>query len=110
MFDPRSVKKIDIHAHALAFPEYTPFYKPGDPKSQWICAEDLIGMYDRLGIEAGVLLPIVSAEGQISPITTEMTKYIVDKYPGRFEWFCCVDPRAFPNAPDSDLVPFIEHY
>ena len=53
MFDPKSVKKIDIHAHVLAFPEYTPFYRPGDPKSQWICAEDLIEMYDRLGIETG---------------------------------------------------------
>lgn len=110
MFDPKSVKKIDIHAHALAFPEYAPFYKPGDPTSQWICAEDLIEMYDRLGIETGVLLPIVSAEGQLTPITTEMTKYLVDKYPDRFEWFCGVDPRAFPNSPDSDLVSLINHY
>lgn len=110
MFDPKSVKKIDIHAHATAFPEYYPPHNPGAPNSRWIDAEQLIAMYDRLGIERGILLPLASAEGQTSPMTSEACKYLVDKYPDRFDWFCCVDPRAFPNTADGSLAMLINHY
>ncbi len=110
MFDPKSVKKIDIHAHATAFPEYYPPHSPGDPNFRWIDAEQLIEIYDRLGIERGVLLPLASAEGQTSPMTSEACKYLVDKHPDRFDWFCCVDPRAFPNTADGNLAMLINHY
>lgn len=110
MFDPKSVKKIDIHAHAVAFPEYYPPHKPGDPDLRWVDARQLLGLYDRLGIETGVLLPLVSPEGQTAPMTSEACKYLADKYPDRFDWFCCVDPRAFPNTDDGDLAMLINHY
>jgi glyoxylase-like metal-dependent hydrolase (beta-lactamase superfamily II) len=40
----------------------------------------------------------------------EMVKFIVDKYPDRFLWFCNVDPREGKNRADSDLGYLLEFY
>lgn len=106
----KNTPKIDIHAHAVAFREYYPPHFPGQYESVFISAEQLIEFYDKLGIEKGILLPISSPEGQVSPMTSEACKYLVDKYPDRFDWFCNVDPRAFPNTKDGDLAHLIRHY
>ena len=110
MENVKNIQKIDIHAHAALFREYSPLYKPDKPESKFVSPEQLIEFYDKLGIEKGVLLPIVSAEGQTAPMTSEACKYITVQYPDRFFWFCNVDPRAFPNRPTADLVRLIEHY
>ena len=104
------IKKIDIHVHAVAFPEYYPPHKPGNPDSRVVSAEQLLDFYDRLGIGKGILLPLVSAEGQVSPITSEGCKYLADRYPDRLFWFCNVDPRAGANMDTADFVPIINHY
>ena len=104
------VKKIDIHAHAAFFKEFYPPHTPGAPNSVFVSAEEVIAFYDQLGIEKGVLLPIASPEGMTAPMTSESCKYIATKYPARFCWFCNVDPRAFPNTKDSDLVSYLKHY
>ena len=102
------IRKIDIHAHAIAFPGLTPNHKAtGFPFPD---AEEMIRYYDELGIEKGVLLPMVSPEAQWFVISTEETKWICDRYPERFAWFCNVDPRAGDNSPDSDLGYILEHY
>jgi len=106
----KNLKKIDIHVHATAFPEYFPTSKPGDPNTRIVSAEQLIQMYDALGIEQGVLLPLSSPEAQVSPITSEACKYMADKYPDRLIWFCNVDPRAVADMPESNLARLIEHY
>ena len=105
-----TIKKIDVHAHATLFKDYFPPYKAGDRSAVLVSAEELIDFYDRLGIEKGVLLPISAPEGQPSLLPSECCKYLADKYPDRFYWFCNVDPRAFPNTPDTDLVYLLEHY
>lgn len=91
MADVRSIKKIDVHAHALPFKEYAPphFPKLADPVH--ISPEELIAHYDKLGIEAGVLLPLYGPETINPTVTSECCKYMVDKYPGRFYWFCNID-------------------
>ena len=106
----KNLKKIDIHVHATAYPEYCPASKPGDPKTRKVSAEQLIEMYDQLGIEKGVLLPLSSPEAVLSPVTSEMCKAMADRYPDRLIWFCNVDPRAVADMPESNLVPVIEHY
>ena len=101
------VKKIDIHAHALAFPDNIPINKWG----YRVCSgEEVIKFYDELNIEKGVLLPISSPEAQITPMTSEACKYIADKHPDRFLWFCNVDPRAVSFSPDADLGFFLSQY
>ena len=102
-----SVKRIDIHAHITTFPEYAPDCKW---QGRFCSAEEIIAHYDRLNIEKGVILPISSPEGQLTPMTSEAAKYIVDKYPDRFLWFCNIDPRAVLNKPDCDLAPLFKHY
>ena len=102
------VKKIDIHAHATAFPESIPV--SARTGKRLLSGGELLEMYDKLGIEAGVLQALVSPEAGLTPITSESCKQIVDAYPGRFAWFCGVDPRALANFPGSDLTYLIQHY
>lgn len=106
----KNLKKIDIHVHATAFPEYFPTAKPGDLSTRMVSAEQLIQMYDALGIEKGVLLPLSSPEAVLSPVTSEMCKVMADRYPDRLIWFCNVDPRAVADMPESNLARLIEHY
>ena len=103
-----TIKKIDIHAHCTLFPEYFPRFE--DNGYTMPSVETMIDFYDRLGIEKGVLLPIVSSEAQLAVMSNEATKYIVDHHPERFLWFCNVDPRAFTNSKDSNLGYLLEHY
>ena len=99
------VKKIDIHAHVCAFPEFFP-----REMQKLITVDELIKMYDDLGVEKGVLLPLASGEGMVSTIPTESVRYVYEKYPDRFFWFCNVDPRALINTPNSDLTKLISEY
>ena len=104
------VKKIDIHAHATTLYEFYPLRKADDPHSKLLSPEILIDFYDRLNVEKGVLLPVVSPEGQYSTITSEACKFITEKYPDRFIWFCNIDPRSGANKPDFDFSVMLEHY
>lgn len=104
----KTLKKIDIHAHAIAFLGLTPDHKAtGFPFPN---AEDMIRYYDELGIERGVLLPMVSPEAQWFTTTSEEMKWLSDQHPERFSWFCNVDPRAGDNSPGADLGYLLEHY
>lgn len=103
----KNIQKIDIHAHATAFPDFFPPLPSGE---RFVSAEELIGFYDRLGIEKGVILPISSPEGQMTPMTTEACKMLVDQHPERFILFCNVDPRAVYNTATSPLYNVLAFY
>lgn len=102
----QSLKKIDIHVHSLL--------KKGIERPRaggtFATPQELCAMYDQLGIEKGVLLPVVSPECQHVCLTNEEACAIVAGYPDRFAWFCNIDPRQGENSPDSDLSPFIAYY
>ncbi|MBR4016674.1 MAG: hypothetical protein IKK11_02555, partial [Oscillospiraceae bacterium] len=102
------IKKIDIHAHTTLFPQYVPKHK--DNQERILSPEELIALYDKLNIEKGVLLPSVSPEALTCNRSNESTKYIVDKYPDRFVWFCNVDPRSVYNLPTTDHTYLLQHY
>ncbi|MBE6597253.1 MAG: hypothetical protein E7641_06235 [Ruminococcaceae bacterium] len=104
-----AIKKIDIHAHAIPWPEYAPKYKRHD--STMLTPEQLFDeYYKKLSVEKAVLLPITAPEAQLAPITNEMTKFLVDQFPDKLLWFCNVDPRAVNNNDTSDLGYLLEHY
>ena len=104
----KTVKKIDVHAHAVAFPElYPPF---NGTEYRFLGAEELLELYDRLNIERGILLPIAACEGMPSPITGEECAFLARRYPDRFSWFCGVDPRSGSNRPTENLSFFLNHY
>lgn len=102
-----SVKRIDIHSHVTAFPQYAPDCKW---QGRFCSAEEMIKIYDELNIEKGVILPLNAAEGQMTPMTSEAAKWVADKYPERFLWFCSIDPRALSNKVDCNLSPLFAHY
>ena len=101
-----AIKKIDIHAHAVAFPQYSPVYYSNGAK--FPSGEDMIEIYDKLNIERGVLLPIVSPENQSTLMTNEGCMAIADRHPDRFVWFCNIDPRM--GTAYANLPYLIEHY
>lgn len=99
------VKKIDIHAHAmlgegLAWPDGKPL----------VSAEALIGVYDQLGVERGVLLPLISPECFYEQSTNRECMEIAARYPDRFSWFCNVDPRMGLNSTKTDFVRILRYY
>lgn len=102
------IKKIDIHAHATAFPDYVPERKWNG--GRFCSGEEVIEFYDKLNIEMGVLLPIQDAVSQLTVMSSENCKWIVDQHPDRFTWFCNVDPRAFENSPEADLSWVLNQY
>ena len=107
MENVKSIPKIDVHAHATAFPGLYP-YCPAS--ANFLSAEDVISVYDKIGVEKGVLLPLVSPDGIIAPMTTEATKVLADQYCDRFFWFGNVDPRAVGNHAKAPLDQIIGAY
>jgi hypothetical protein len=65
-----SIKKIDIHAHATGFPQYA---APNIDGYRMVCAEEILSFYDKLNVEKGVLLPLISPEAQWLQIGVEET-------------------------------------
>ena len=95
------MKYIDIHAHAYRKP--TPFV------TSFCTAEGLIERYDRYGIEAGFVLPVVNSEIYL-PQANEDILEMAEKYPGRLFPFCNVDPRALINRADARLDTVLQYY
>lgn len=91
---------IDIHAHA---------YRVAPPGFLFCTPEQLIKEYDKLHIEMGVLLPIVSPEIYLPQAVDDIIE-ISRKYPDRFIPYCNIDPRALTNSPYAPLDEVMRHY
>ena len=103
------IKKIDIHAHANAFPQYA--VKSLVTNLPWVSAEEVINFYDEVNVEKGVLLCINSPEYQYDQLTSNECKNLVDQHPDRFLWFCGIDPRmAENNADPRKMTHLISHF
>jgi len=91
------MKKIDIHAHATALGKEGNLLSP----------ERLIQIYDDLGIEKGVILPLLSVFPNHNDHTKETARAIAEKYPHRFFWFTSpdllhTDPASFNSILKAD--------
>lgn len=71
--------------------------------------EQVLEVYDRLGIEKGALLPIVSPEIYL-PQANEDILDICERYPDRFFPFCNIDPRAITYSPHAPLADVLSYY
>jgi len=76
---------------------------------QFCTAEEVIKRYDQVGIEKGVLLPVVNPEIYL-PQANEDILDMVEKYPDRFIPFCNIDPRALTNSADAPLDYLLRYY
>jgi len=91
---------IDIHAHA---------YRKA-PYGWSICnAEQLLASYDKMGIDMGAILPIVSPEIYF-PQTNEDILDMAEQFPNRIIPFCNIDPRLLTNSPNAPLDMVLQYY
>lgn len=102
------MKKIDIHSHVTAWPNFAP-PKKGDGCT-FLGMEDQLRIHDKLDVEIGVILPIVSPECMWMNMSSEEAKFIADQRPDRFVWFCNVDPRQGQFNENADLEYIVGHY
>lgn len=95
---------IDIHAHAYLFDS-----PPQDGVIQFCTAEDVIKRYDELGIEKGILLPLIGPETYLPQSNQEILE-ICRRYPDRFLPFFNIDPRGIDNSVFTDFSPWINWF
>ena len=95
---------IDVHAHAYLFD-----YPPQDGNTQFATAEEVIRRYDELGIEKGILLPLIGPETYIPQSNAEIME-ICKRYPDRFIPFFNIDPRGIKNSEFTDFSPWINWF
>lgn len=100
-------KRIDIHVHGIPEPDLLRVNGTTYPLPQ-----ELRKMYDRLGIEYGILLPPGSApEGTGDRMSQREARQLVDGHPEVYRaWFCNLDPRQGGNGPDTDFIRYLEYY
>jgi len=97
---------IDMHIHIAMISDL-----PWGPDSEGPPSpEQYIEMYDEVGIDKGVMLPLVIPECNFLTQSNEDILMIAEKYPDRFIPFCNIDPRLMRNSPDVDLSFVINHY
>lgn len=99
------LKKIDIHVHTT--PEKDMTRENGET---YATPEELIDIYNSIGVERGVILPEIGPECASDTQTNREIRQITEKYPDRFSWFCNIDPRQGNNSPDTDFSRFLTHY
>ena len=91
---------IDIHSHA---------YRKKPPKYSFQTADELLERYDKMKVDAAVLLPIVSPEIYF-PQPVEDILEMCDEHPDRLIPYCNVDPRSLWNSPFSPFDKILKHY
>ena len=100
---PKGKKKnkmfIDIHAHMYLYP-----CPPQDGRTQFCTPEQVLKRYDELGIDKGIILPLIGPEEYLPQSNQEVLE-ICRKYPDRFIPFCNIDPRGIHNSEQSDFTP-----
>ncbi len=73
-------------------------------------AAGLLALYDRIGVERGVIMPIANAECAPTSQANEEVLRIVAAHPDRFTAFCNLDPRNIYNSPTARMGDVMRHY
>ena len=95
---------IDIHAHAYLFDA-----PPQDGRTTFCRPEEVLRRYDELGIEKGILLPLIGPETYL-PQSNQEVMEICRRHPNRFVPFFNIDPRGIDNGDDTDFSVWIDWF
>jgi len=95
---------IDIHAHAYLFPS-----PPQDGHTQFCTPDEVLAYYDQVGIERGILLPLIGPEVYLPQSNQEVLE-ICRCHPDRFSAFCNIDPRGISNTAFTDFSPWLDWF
>ena len=98
---------IDCHVHAV---EEAPCPRASDGLQPISTPEQLIAIYDSVGIEKAVILPIGSPDSTNFVQSNEEMLRMVRRYPDRFIPFCNLDPRSMLNTPKANLDYVLKYY
>ena len=98
-------RAIDFHGHC--FQERT---APVGGVQPYCTPDELLRIYDRLGIEKGCICPEVVPEVGMFTQSNEEVLEICRRHPDRFVPFCNVDPRNAYNSASADLAWALEYY
>lgn len=90
---------IDTHVHTRDMPGP---HRHGSDQS-YATPEQLIEMYDEVGIQRAVILPGVAPECAHHIRSVQDVLAICDRYQDRFIPFCNTDPGQLGNSPAADL-------
>jgi hypothetical protein len=90
---------IDIHVHTRNKPGPT---RKGTGQS-YATPEQLIEMYDEVGIDRAVILPGTNPECAFHIQSVQEVLEICEQWPDRFIPFCNIHPQQVANDPDADL-------
>jgi len=101
------MKKIDIHVHSSMSCKIERGKKSA---GTYATPAQLRAMYDKLSIDFGVNLPIISPESMHYCLTNEEAAETARLYPETLVFFCCLDPRMGSNSPETDFTYYIEYY
>lgn len=96
---------LDIHAHIYKYP----FAYQRKDNLVFPTAEELVKVYDEMGIAKGVVQPLVNAEVYVPQSVGEIIE-ICKNSNGRFIPFCNLDPRVVHNSSDCDMGHLFEFY
>jgi predicted TIM-barrel fold metal-dependent hydrolase len=72
--------------------------------------DDLLRHYDRIGVEKGCLLPVVSPESVLNTQSNEEILRFCATHPDRFVPFCNLDPRNLLNRMNSPFLRVLQWY
>ena len=95
---------IDIHGHTYKYP-----YPDVNGRFLFSNPAQLTEIYNDLGIEKAVLLPLVGPEVYLPQSNDEILE-IYEEYKGIFIPFCNFDPRALTNSPDAPFGYILSYY
>ena len=98
------VKKIDVHIHTSMWDIDLP------PEKRLPNPAEIKAKYKELGIDKGILSPLISPEHRFYIQTNEEAEYLSNKYSETFYWFCNIDPRMGFNSPDYDISEMLMYY
>lgn len=96
---------FDVHGHCALHHGYAPggvFYE---------CTPDeLLRLYDRHGIDRGVLMPELNPEASYRSQSNEEVLAICAEHPDRFVPFCNIDPRVAGLGEKAPFEDMLRHY
>lgn len=99
------IQKIDVHVHTSMWPGAK--LQPGAVLAS---PEQILESYRELGVEKGILMPLISPEYRFCVQTNEEMEYLANKHSEHFYWFCNIDPRMGKNSPHTDFSEFLQTY
>ena len=104
----KKIKKIDVHVHSSMRKNGIERGKTG--AGTYANPAELRALYDGLGIDFGVNLPIISPEAMHYCLTNGEVADMARIFPETYVFFCCLDPRMGSNSQDTDFSYYINYY